>query len=74
MHRFGRESAASRAVPQFEKPRPEPPPELPQQTWRDVVSGFRSDWFQGSEAVLAAYCQTVAVERQCRLASWHETP
>jgi hypothetical protein len=43
MHRFGRESAASRAVPQFEKPRPEPPPELPelaQQTWRDVVSSY----------------------------------
>ena len=67
MHRFGRESAASRAVPQFEALRPQSPDELPElakQTWRDVVSGFRSDWFQGSEAVLAAYCQTVAIERQ----------
>ena len=67
MNRFGRESAASRVTPTFEAPRPEPPDELPelaQQTWRDVVSGFRGDWFQGSEAILTAYCQTVVVERQ----------
>jgi hypothetical protein len=67
MKRFGRPSAASLAVPAFESPRPQAPAELPElakQTWDDVVSGFRSDWFQGSEAILTAYCQTVVAERQ----------
>jgi hypothetical protein len=36
--------------------------------WREVVGAFRSDWFQGCEAILSAYCSTVTTERQ--LAGW----
>ena len=67
MHKFGRVSAAARVTPTMEAPRPEPPDELPElgrQTWHDVVSGFRSDWFQGSEAVLTAYCHIVCTAHQ----------
>jgi phage terminase small subunit len=47
-------------------PRPEPPATLSaeaKQTWRDVTGAFRSDWFSGNEAVLVAYCETAALER-----------
>jgi hypothetical protein len=54
-------------VPRRELPRSEPPATLSEsgkQIWRDVVACFRPDWFQGAEAILAAYCQTAVTERQ----------
>jgi hypothetical protein len=47
--------------------RPEPPESLSaeaKENWPDVVSCFRPNWFLGSEAVLVAYVQTIAIERQ----------
>jgi hypothetical protein len=54
-------------VPRRELPPPEPPKDLTEQgkeIWRGIVACFRSDWFQGAEAILAAYCQTAVTERQ----------
>ena len=68
MKQPGRPSAASLSVvPVYERPRPEPPEQLPEEgeeVWRGIVAGFRADWFQGSEHILKCYCQTVVIERQ----------
>jgi hypothetical protein len=68
MKKSGRYSAASLSVrPVFELPRPKPPEQLPEEgkeIWRGIVAGFRSDWFQGCEAVLECYCETVVLKRQ----------
>src|SRR5262249_13583658 len=34
------------------------------QIWREVTAALKPTWFQGSEAVLACYCQTVLTQRQ----------
>jgi phage terminase small subunit len=68
MKQRGRPSAGSfSVVPVYERPRPEPPEQLPEEAkevWRGIVAGFRSDWFQGAEHLLKCYCEQVVIERQ----------
>ena len=63
MKQRGRPSAGSLSVvPVFERPRPKPPEQLPEEgkeVWRGIVAGFRSDWFQGAEHLLKCYCEQV---------------
>jgi len=54
-------------VPRRELPQPEPPATLSEsgkEIWRGIVAGFRPDWFQGCESILACYCETATIERQ----------